>query len=218
MTTPSPQQVAAQFERWYEFQHDLYATYSKEDVKTAWMAGRNSCASSTATLEAERDAALEVYKLKCVEHDQCHRELEDWRHGAKNAADETCGKDQKHCTCVGVLRQTIKSLTHALTQAREEVAASKELGYGCHKHHQGACKPLTVCWLEMEDTQTRLAQATASRDRLREAIKKHLDCGDCRNGITSTQDRCKTCDGKGLVACQTDFALLDAALTEPEQG
>ena len=50
--------------------------------------------------------------------------------------------------------------------------------------------------------------------RLTEAVRKHCVCQDfCTNGITGTQDRCKTCDGTGLVACQADFGLL-AALTE----
>ena len=49
-------------------------------------------------------------------NDALREELADWRDGAKRALDETCGTDQKHCTCVPALRSVAKELRKEVFQ------------------------------------------------------------------------------------------------------
>ena len=44
-----------------------------------------------------------------AENEKLQSELQDWRDCAKHAAGEMCG-DEKHCTCVPLLRKTIKDM------------------------------------------------------------------------------------------------------------
>jgi excinuclease UvrABC ATPase subunit len=63
-----------------------------------------------------------------------------------------------------------------------------------------------------------VAADIAERDRYREALdltRRHFRCPDCDHGVTSTNDRCKTCDGTGLDT-DTDFRLA-TALSEPKE-
>lgn len=50
-------------------------------------------------------------------------EVEDWRDGAKRAAEETCDGDKVHCTCVPALRQALRS---AVLAERERCAKIAE--------------------------------------------------------------------------------------------
>jgi hypothetical protein len=59
-------------------------------------------------------------------------ELEDWRSSAKRAAGDECG-DEKHCTCVGVLRASLA----AMERERDELAGDDSIGDVIHAHGDG---------------------------------------------------------------------------------
>jgi hypothetical protein len=53
--------------------------------------------------------AREVVPEQQAEIERLREELADWREAAETAAGETCG-DEKHCTCVPLLRMEIERL------------------------------------------------------------------------------------------------------------
>lgn len=68
---------------------------------------------------ASRDAArAELAALRS--------ELDDWRNSARMVSGEMCG-DEKHCTCVPLLRNRIAKLEAALAKADEVVYREDEL-------------------------------------------------------------------------------------------
>lgn len=68
----------------------------------------------------EREAANALRR----ELDEAREELTDWIEGAKRAADEPCRTDEKHCTCVGPLRELARQRQEGWDRALELLGAA----------------------------------------------------------------------------------------------
>ena len=53
------------------------------------------------------------------ERDEYKADSEDWQEAARRVAEEPCGGNQKHCTCVVLLRKNAQALTAQVATLRE---------------------------------------------------------------------------------------------------
>lgn len=76
------------------------------------------CKVCSDAIDITNDQMTESLELKIAELkaqlEAAKEELDDWRESAKRAAGEQCG-DEKHCTCVGVLRKDLEAAKLVLT-------------------------------------------------------------------------------------------------------
>ena len=121
-----------------------HPTWSGSDAEKRWAAiceEHNHTTTLRQELAAAERAALD-FKQMAEEYcgqvrtlegklAQVQAERDEWRQDAKTAADETCCEDEKHCTCVSVLRTTVKHLTTANARLREDLRKyGRHTGFG----------------------------------------------------------------------------------------
>lgn len=70
----------------------------------------------------ERPLFLQEIRDLKAENTRLAAEIQDWKESMEHAKDEKSGHDEQHCTCVGLLRKDIKTLT----KERDEFKYLKE--------------------------------------------------------------------------------------------